>query len=97
MISLIPLKGLHKYLLKISELFWDVKIEIYIFGKTQKNQYLQSCKPNYTTTAGYLIKSAHEKIHRLSIVIIYLNVEKKEKFVEIIEWQKFGSLKWECA
>ena len=37
----IPLKGLHKDSLKICELVQDVKMEIYIFGKTRK---INSCK-----------------------------------------------------
>ena len=34
-ISHIPLKGLHKYYLKICVLFWDVKKEFDIFAKPQ--------------------------------------------------------------
>ena len=40
-ISSIILNGLQRDSLKIFELFWDVKMEIYIFGKTQK---INSCK-----------------------------------------------------
>ena len=33
------IKGLHKYSHDICELFWDVKMEIYIFGNTKNNIY----------------------------------------------------------
>ena len=36
LISSIPIKDIHKDSLNICELFVDVKMEIYIFGKTQK-------------------------------------------------------------
>ena len=36
-ISPITLKGTHKDYLKICETFWDVKMEIWFFGKTQKS------------------------------------------------------------
>ena len=35
-VSPITLKGLHKGTLNFSELFWDIKMEISIFGKIQK-------------------------------------------------------------
>ena len=32
------LKGIHKYSLEIHELFWDIKMEIYIFGEKKTQQ-----------------------------------------------------------
>ena len=37
-ISPSPLKGLHKDSLKVRELFWEIKIEIYFLGKKKKNR-----------------------------------------------------------
>ena len=59
------------------ELFWHVKMEIYIFPKHQ-NQLLQNCKSIYYTTI-IILKMAHDKIQRLICVILHFNV----KFLKI--------------
>ena len=48
------LKGTHKHLLNIHELFWDVKMENIIFGKIQK-QETQNGHVSYTTTMKYIV------------------------------------------
>ena len=81
LISPIALKGLHKYSLKICELFWDVKMEICIFGKTQEIN-IHKTVSRFTQQLPKTI--SHNIIQRLSCVMGYFDVNKKEKSVELI-------------
>ena len=42
--STLLLNGIHKYYLKIRELFLYVKIDNWIFGKTQKNRHTKQAR-----------------------------------------------------
>ena len=64
-------------------------MEICIYGKPI-NQYLQNCKLIYTTITKYF---AHDTIQILNCAVVYFNMKKKEKLVEIIYLQLHGSLK----
>ena len=71
-------KSIHKDYHKICELFWDIKSEICIFGKTPK---INSHKTlSQFTQQPYEFKElVHNKIQRLNYVMGYFNVKKNQK------------------
>ena len=75
-ISPIPLKGLHKNSLRICELFWDVYIEIYIFGKTQEINIYKTVS-QFTQQLQDILKKylSHNTIQKLNFVKGNFNVK----------------------
>ena len=61
------LKGLHKYYLKIRELFWYVKMEIRFFGKLPQNHIYKTAN-KFTQQLRNIFKVyvAHSIIQRLN-------------------------------
>ena len=69
------LKGLHKYTLNICELFWDVKMEIGLFGKIQKIE-TQNGHAFYTTTVIYVCLWIYQyKIQRVKCLLGYSKIK----------------------
>ena len=95
-IQYLLLKGLHKYYIKICELFWDVKMVNGVLVQIQKTLDTErasilkhNCKHIFLLSQ-YIIK----RVNFVLGYLIFLSIEKSsDKWACLFR----GALKWECA